>query len=105
VAVVEGFGPEGAGDGLADPLDEGLAQEGGAGPAPVDPGLVAAALGDRGDADVALERLGGGEALARLAEGRQQAGGKDGPSARQCAEERVVGQPGRWRGAGGGGPR
>jgi hypothetical protein len=37
VALVEGFGPEGAWDGLAYPLDEGLALEGGAGETPVDP--------------------------------------------------------------------
>jgi hypothetical protein len=49
VTLVEGFGPEGARDGLAHPLDEGLALEGGAREAPVDPALVATALGDRGD--------------------------------------------------------
>jgi hypothetical protein len=44
-AGVEGVGPEGARDGLANPLDEGLAEEGGAPIAPVYRGLVAAALG------------------------------------------------------------
>ena len=52
VALVEGFGPERARDGLAHPLDEGLALEGGAREAPVDPALVAAALGDGRDAYV-----------------------------------------------------
>jgi hypothetical protein len=47
--LVEGLGPERPRDGLADPLDEGLAQEGGAGATPVDPGLVAAAFGDGSD--------------------------------------------------------
>ena len=43
---VEGVGPEGARDGLSDPLAEGLAEEGGALVAPVDGGFVAAAFGD-----------------------------------------------------------
>jgi hypothetical protein len=43
--VVEGARPEGARDGLPDPLDEGLAKEGWALIAPVDGGLVAAAFG------------------------------------------------------------
>ena len=71
---------------LADPLDEGLAQEGGARPAPVDPVLVAAALGDRRDAGVLLERGGVGEALAPLAEGGEQPRGEDRASARQGAK-------------------
>ena len=91
---VEGVGPEGARDGLPDPLDEGLSEEGGALIAPVDPGLVAAAFGDGGDAGVLLERGGVWEALAALAEGHEQARGKGGASARQGAEESVVGQLG-----------
>src|SRR6185295_6194021 len=55
VALVECFGPEGARDGLPYPLDEGLALESGAREAPVDPALVAAALGDRRDTHVLLQ--------------------------------------------------
>lgn len=39
--VVEGLCPEGLGQGLRRPLDEGLPQEGRAGPTPMDPRLVA----------------------------------------------------------------
>src|SRR5262245_26762576 len=55
VALVEGLGPEGARNGLSDPLDEGLALEGWTRKAPVDPALVATAFGDGGDADVLLQ--------------------------------------------------
>jgi hypothetical protein len=41
VAFIEGLGPEGTRDGLANPLDEGLALKGWAGEAPVDPVLAA----------------------------------------------------------------
>lgn len=66
---VEGVGPERAWDGLPDPFDEGLAQEGGAAIAPVDGGLVAAAFGDGRHASILLERGGVGEALSAFAEG------------------------------------
>jgi hypothetical protein len=65
--------PEGARDGLPHPLDEGLAEKGGALITPVDGGLVAAAVGDGGDAGVLLERGGVREALAALAEGDEEA--------------------------------
>ena len=55
VALVESIGPEGSRDGLFRPLDERLADERRAREAPVDPGVVAASLGDGGDADVLLE--------------------------------------------------
>jgi hypothetical protein len=58
--------------GLADPLDEGLAQEARAGPAPADAGLVPVAFGDRGDASVLLQRGGVWEALAALTKGHEQ---------------------------------
>ena len=58
LAVVEGAGPERVRDGAGDPLDERLAQERRARPAPVDPVLVAAALGDGRDAGISLN-LGG----------------------------------------------
>jgi hypothetical protein len=91
---VEGAGPEGARDGLPDPLDEGLAEEGGALIAPVNGGLVAAAFGDEGDAGALLDRGSVWEALTALAEGDEEARGKGGASARQGAEESVVGQLG-----------
>ena len=63
-ALVEGLRPEGAREGLWDPFHEGLAQKGRAGPAPVDPGLVAASFGDGSDARVLLQRGGVGKARA-----------------------------------------
>src|SRR4051794_3135673 len=53
-ALLECLRPEGARDGLAHPLDEGLAQEGRAGLAPMGPGLVATSFSDRRDAGVLL---------------------------------------------------
>src|SRR6202521_287340 len=52
---VIGARPERFVDGLARPFNEGLAQECRALPAPVHPALLAAALGDRGDAGVLLQ--------------------------------------------------
>ena len=89
---VECVGPEGARDGLSDPFDEGLAEEGGAPIAPVDGGLVAAAFGDGSDAGVLLERGGVWEALAALAKGDEEAWGERCSGAREGAKERVVGQ-------------
>ena len=56
--AIVGGGPEGMRNGGARPFDKGLADEGGALQTPVDPVLVATALGDRSDAGVALN-LGG----------------------------------------------
>ena len=70
---VKGVGPEGARNGLPDPFDEGLAEEGGAAIAPVDGGLVATAFGDRRHAGVLLQRGGVGEALTALAECQRSA--------------------------------
>src|SRR5688572_7076872 len=61
---------------------------------PMDGGLVAAAFGDGGNACVLLERGGVWEALAALAEGNEEAGSKGLASARQGAEEGIVGQLG-----------
>jgi len=74
VRLVEGFRPEGAGDGLGGPLHEGLPDEFAAAIAPVHPSLVAAALHDRSDAGALLERRGCREAVAVLAEGHQRRG-------------------------------
>jgi hypothetical protein len=105
-AGVEGVGPEGARDGLPYPLDEGLSEEGGALITPVDGGLVAAALGDGGDAGVLLERGGIREALAALAEGDEEAGGR-GPRQRPAGRGRgrsleAPGRACRWRHRGAG---
>ena len=71
-AFVECLCPEGSRDGLSDPFDEGLAQKRGAGPAPMHPGLVAAAFGDGRDAGVLLKCGGVREALAALTESNEQ---------------------------------
>ena len=85
--LVEGASPERVRDGAGDPLDEGLAKEGRARPAPVDPVLVAAAFGDGRDAGVLLEGGGVGEALALLAEGGEQACREDAAGTGQICEE------------------
>jgi len=79
-AVVEGFRPERARDGLSNPLDEALADEGGAAPAPVDPSLVAAAFGDWGDAGVLLKCGGVWEAFPALAEGDEESRARVAPA-------------------------
>ena len=98
VALVEGPSPEGARDGLAHPLDEGLALEGGAREAPVHPTLVATALGDRRDPHVLLEGSSVGESLASLTEGNEEARSQCGTCTRERVEELVVGKLGAERG-------
>ena len=66
---VVGFGPVAVRNGKGGPFHEGLAQELGALQPPMDPRLVAAALGDRSNPRLALELAGTGVALALLAEG------------------------------------
>src|SRR5687768_14996544 len=90
-ALVESLGPEGAWDGLAHPLDKGLAQECRTTPAPMDPRLVSAAFGHGRYARVLLERCGIGEAVAALTEGHEQAV--------VVAEEDGRPTPGFWVGA------
>jgi hypothetical protein len=97
VAFIEGLGPEGTRDGLANPLDEGLALKGWAGEAPVDPALVAAALGDWGDADVLLEGSSVWEPFSALTESNQQARSECGPSTGERVEELEVGELGAER--------
>src|SRR5687768_17127649 len=92
VAFVECLRPEGARDGLTDPLDEALSLEGGASGAPVDRSGVSAALGDGGDTDKLLQRGGVWEALAPLAKRGEQAWSECGAGARERAEEFVVRQ-------------
>lgn len=92
VALVKGFCPEGPGDGLADPLDEALAEEGGADEAPMHPALLAAAFGDRGDAGILLHRSRVGEALSVLSEGCEQTRGQSGASAGELLEDGGIGE-------------
>src|SRR5438552_5923074 len=85
-------------DGAGGPLDESLPEEGGAGPAPVDPVFVAAAFGDGSDADALLDGGCIGEAVALLAKGSEQTGREHGASAREVGEEAEV-----WEGCTAGG--
>src|SRR5215471_11154993 len=55
VALVERAGSEGARGRLGSPFDEGLAEELGAGVAPMNDARVAAALGHRSDARISLQ--------------------------------------------------
>lgn len=91
-SLIERLRPKGTRHGLTDPLDEGLAQEGRTGEAPMDPGFVAAPLRDRSDAGVFLEGSGVGEALAPLAEGDEQSRRQGGPGSGESAKEFVIGQ-------------
>src|SRR5688572_9417641 len=93
-ALVESLGPEGAWDGLADPLDEGLAQKRWTSPAPVDPGLVPAAFGHGRDASVLLERRSAWEAFAELTKCCKEARRERRTGTGQGAEDLVVGQLG-----------
>jgi hypothetical protein len=83
VAVVKGAGPKGMGDGAGGPLHEGLSEEGGAGPSPVDPVFVAASLGDGRDAHAFLHR------------GRVAKRSRRSPKAANSREENTGPAPGR----------
>ena len=93
-AVIEGLGPEGMGNALSDPFDEGLAEEGRANETPVGPRLVAAALDDGSDTRALLHGGGIGEAVSVLAEGREESGRERGASAGQRREYSVIRQLG-----------
>lgn len=82
------------GDGTGGPFDEGLADEFGAGPSPVDPVLVSAAFGDGRNAGVLLKCSGVDEAIALLAESGKQPGSKDWAGAGEMSEEMKVWQEG-----------
>src|SRR5690348_4860656 len=90
--LVVGFGPVAVWDGQGGPLDEGLTQELRTLQAPVHPGLVAAALGDRSDTGILLDLVGTGVALTLFAECGQQPWRERGTGAGQRAEQRVVRQ-------------
>src|ERR1700730_9561910 len=89
---VIGARPERFVDGLACPFDKGLAQEGRTLPAPVHPALLAAALGDRGDARVLLQFIGALEAVMLLAECSQQARRQMRTCSGQAVKQVEVGQ-------------
>ena len=91
-ALVESLGPVRAWNGLPDPLDEGLAQEGGARVTPVDPGLLAAAFGYRRDSCVLLKRGSVRKAFAPLSEGDEQPRCERRARTGQGAKELEVGQ-------------
>jgi hypothetical protein len=96
--LIIGTGPEGVADGVGRPLDEGLAQKCRALPAPVDPGLVAAAFGHRGNPGVCLERISCGVAVAWFADGGEEARSEDGASAWQGVKHGEIGMTlGVWR--------
>ena len=82
--------PEGLRDALGRPFDKGLTEESGRSKTPVDPALLAAALGHGRDPRVTLERGSIGKALARLPEGSEQARREDRSCARQGPKELVV---------------
>src|SRR5262245_59434746 len=86
VALVERAGPEGARDRLGSPFDEGLAEELGAGVAPMNDARVAAALGHRSDARISLQCSGVREALSAFAKRGKETWGKDGSGAGQRVE-------------------
>jgi hypothetical protein len=83
--------PEGRPARFCCPLHERLSEELWTLEAPVYPGLLAAAFGDRGDARLFLQCGGGGRACALFAKGDEEAGGEDRPSAWEGLEEGEVG--------------
>lgn len=94
LSVISGS-PGGIVDGLVGPFDEGLAEEGGSVPTPVDPFAGAAFLGDRGDAAEHLEVVWQRETIAVGAEGNEQAGGQSGAGAWKIAKQVGVGMIGK----------
>ena len=78
-------------DGFSGPFHERLSQEGGALPAPMDPGFIAAAFRHRRDASILLECIGGGVAFPLFAERDEETRGKDRPSAWQGGKQGEVG--------------
>jgi hypothetical protein len=80
-------------NGFSGPFDEGLSQEGGALPAPMDPGFVAAAVYHRRDARILLECIRGSGAFPLFTKRDAEAGGKDGASAWQGGKSGDIGMP------------
>jgi len=77
--------------GFRGPFHARVSQEGGALPAPMDPGFIAAAFRHRCDASIRLECIGGGVAFPLFAEGDEEARGKDRTSAWQGGKPGEVG--------------
>jgi hypothetical protein len=77
--------------GCCGPFHECLSEERGALQAPVDPGIVAAAFGHRRNAPILLKLVGRGVTVALFAEGDEEAGSQDGPSAWQGSQYGEVG--------------
>ncbi len=83
-------GPAGSRDRQRGPFDEGLAEELRTFQAPVDPGGIAAALGDGRDTGVALHVGGGGIPFALLAEGGEESGAEDRAGSGDAVEDGEV---------------
>src|SRR6266705_2335233 len=90
--AIVGGGPEGAGNGGAGPFDKGLPEERGTLQSPVDPVLLATALGDRSDAGVALNLAGALIALTLFTESGEQSRGEGYTGTGQRSKQGVVGQ-------------
>ena len=84
--LIVGTRPEAISNGDVGELMKALADEFWAGPSPVDPEGITAALDDGGDAAVFLDIFGGGEAIALGTEGAQESRGKDRASAGETGE-------------------
>jgi hypothetical protein len=69
--------PEGMANGFGGPFYERLSQEGGALPAPMDPGIIAAAFCHRRDTSILLQFISGAVAVTLFAERKEEAGGKN----------------------------
>src|SRR5262245_5086360 len=88
--VIE-LGPEGMPDRFCRPLHKRLAEELWTLEAPVDPSLLPAAFGDRGNTGIFLQFGSGGIACALFAKGDEEAGSEDRPSTWEGLEEGKVG--------------
>jgi hypothetical protein len=84
--------PEGMPDRFRRPRHKRVAEELGTLEAPVDPRLLPAAFGDRGNPRLFLQCGRGGRACAWFAKGDEQAGGEDRPSAWEGLKEGEVGR-------------
>jgi hypothetical protein len=87
LTIVKLLGPVAPNDGLAGPFVEGLAEELGGMPAPVDPAAGSAFFADRGDAGGFLETGGVGKAGAVGTEGDQKSGCQSGAGTGEFAEQ------------------
>ena len=86
------LGPEGVPDRFSGPLHERLSEELWTLEAPVHPGRLPAAVGDRGTAHLFLQFGGRGRACALFAKGDEEAGGENRPSTWEGLEEGEVGR-------------